>query len=464
MCVFDLFFIVLLRIGSSFLGPRLGLLVVWDVRPSPLLAQFQLPKGSVVYGIAEAGDTEPERFLIPCDAGVAGATVVEISGGLGVIWVQENLVKSCHVSQPFKQFRLPPEVRADSVLAFTLAQSVIVKDQRPDIRLPLSAAENLAEQSRLEAPSTSFATEVRGTTDQQEAILNLLKTIVRDFKEDVSDVDDEGSAVDEDSVAEGHTSHFPLLNPGEARSSKEAAASKQKTDPLLAGLKCLLTGPQAALAATSEALHAAILLQILKELSKSQRSSRKLVKIFGVMRGLWRCDAASPRIIWLALEGDLEHSFAFACQISMAFHQVVLETPDWSNALQRIPAEDILREARLGSEELGMEMILSYVEALRGILIRLRGTPGREKRVSKRGQTAAPIHQTSKRNRWLGQQSRKHVQENGMFSLYWFPISGGGAKSLQWAYPFHLHVCRSSRYWFPITGGGAKLLQRAYPF
>ena len=236
-----------------------------------MLVHFQLPKGSIVYGIAvtkEAGDTEPERFLISCDAGVAGATVVEISGGLGVIWVQENLVKSGHVSQPFEQFRLPPGVRADSVLAFALAQSVTFKDQRPDIRLPLSAAENLAEQSRLETPFTSFATEVQGTMDQQEAILNLLKTIVRNFKEDDSDVDDEGFAVDEESVAEGHNSCFPLLNPGGARSSKQAAASKQKTDPLLASFKGLLTGPRAALAATSETLHAATLLQIHKELAK----------------------------------------------------------------------------------------------------------------------------------------------------------------------------------------------------
>ena len=42
------------------------------------------------------------------------------------------------------------------------------------------------------------------------------------------------------------------------------------------------------------------------------------------------------------------------------------------------------------------------------------------------------------------------------FSLYWFPIKGGGVKDSEWAYPFKLHVSRFSRCWFPITGGGAK--------
>ena len=90
------------------------------------------------------------------------------------------------------------------------------------------------------------------------------------FKEDDFDVDDKGSEEDEESIAEEHNSHFPLPNPGEARSSKEAAVSKQKTDPLLTSLEGLPTGPQASLAPTSETLHAATLLQILKDFRKSQ--------------------------------------------------------------------------------------------------------------------------------------------------------------------------------------------------
>ena len=131
-----------------------------------MLVHFQLPKGSIVYGIAvtrEARDTEPESFLISCDAGVAGATIVDILGGLGVIWVREKLVKSGHISQPVEQFALPPGVTTGSVLAFTLAQNMTSEDQRPNIRLPSSAEEKPAEQSRLETLFTSFATETRGT-------------------------------------------------------------------------------------------------------------------------------------------------------------------------------------------------------------------------------------------------------------------------------------------------------------
>ena len=182
-----------------------------------------------------------------------------------------------------------------------------------------------------------------------------------------SDVDDEGSEEDEESIAEEHNSHFPLLNPGQARSSKEAAASKQNTDPLLTSLKGLLTGPQAPLPATSKTLHAVTLLQILKEFRKGQRASRKLVKIFGVMRGLWRCHAASQRIIWLGLEGDVEHSVAFACQISKALHQVALDNGDWSNALPMIPVADILQEPQFGGEEVEMKMIHIYKKAWRKI-------------------------------------------------------------------------------------------------
>ena len=104
----------------------------------------------------------PDNCLIACDVGVAGATKIEISGGLGLIWVRENLVKSGHVASPVGQFTFPFGVTADSVLAFTLAQRETSEDQRPKIRLPFSAAEKPAEQSRLEILFTSFATEVRG--------------------------------------------------------------------------------------------------------------------------------------------------------------------------------------------------------------------------------------------------------------------------------------------------------------
>ena len=246
-----------------------------------MLVHFPLPKGSIVNGIAVTWEVgwwfEPDQFLIVCDAGVAGATFVKISGGLGLIWVRGNLVQSGHISQPVVQFTLPPGVTADSVLAFTLAQRETSKDQRPDIRLPSSAAEKSAEQNRLELLFTSSATEIRGRIHQRESIIKLLKAKGRDrqgvtlpsqisdslsrgpapseglrkgtgsfwnSKEDDSDDDEEGSEEDEESVAEANISHFLLVNPGEARLSKEAAPSKQKPDPLLTSVKGLLTGPQ----------------------------------------------------------------------------------------------------------------------------------------------------------------------------------------------------------------------------
>ena len=132
------------------------------------------------------------------------------------------------------------------------------------------------------------------------------------------------------------------------------------------------------------------------------------------MRGLWRCHAASQRIIWLALEGDLEHSVAFACQISKALHQVALDNGDCSNALPMIPVEDILQEARLGGEEVEMEMILSYIKALRGIETQQTVREPREEEdgVEEGADGGAdPSNQQKKRAAWVAKQKARAGQE-----------------------------------------------------
>ena len=85
------------------------------------------------------------------------------------------------------------------------------------------------------------------------------------------------------------------------------------------------------------------------------------------MRSLWRCHAALQEIIWLALEGDVEHAVAFACQTSKALHQVALDRGGWDNALPMIPVADILQEPQFGGEEVEMKMIHSYKKAIREI-------------------------------------------------------------------------------------------------
>ena len=96
-------------------------------------------------------------------------------------------------------------------------------------------------------------------------------------------------------------------------------------------------------------------------------SSRKLVKAFGLRRGLWRCHAALQRVIWLALEGDVEHVIAFACQASKALHQVAMDKGDCSKARPMIPVADILQELQYGREKVEMRMIHSSKKARREI-------------------------------------------------------------------------------------------------
>ena len=81
------------------------------------------------------------------------------------------------------------------------------------------------------------------------------------------------------------------------------------------------------------------------------------------MPGLWRCHAALQEII-LALEGEVEHTLAFACQTSEALYQVTLGKGDRSTALPMIPVADILPEPQLGKEEVDMKMIRIYKKAL----------------------------------------------------------------------------------------------------
>ena len=69
----------------------------------------------------------------------------------------------------------------------------------------------------------------------------------------------------------------------------------------------------------------------------------------------------------MALEGDVEHSVAFACQTSKALHQVALDRGGWDNALPMIPVADILQEPQFGGEEVEMKMIHSYKKAMREI-------------------------------------------------------------------------------------------------
>ena len=73
-------------------------------------------------------------------------------------------------------------------------------------------------------------------------------------------------------------------------------------------------------------------------------TSRKHLRVFGRMGGLWRCHSGLQEIIQLLLDGDVEKALAYACQLSKAPRQVALDNGAWDSAVLPLPEPDMLGE------------------------------------------------------------------------------------------------------------------------
>ena len=98
--------------------------------------------------------------------------------------------------------------------------------------------------------------------------------------------------------------------------------------------------------------------------------SKRLLRAFGKMRGLWRAHAGLQEIIQYLNDGDAEHALAYACQLSKALHQVGLDRGNWDTALLMIPTPDALSEPQFGGEEYELAAIQSYKKAIRELKAR----------------------------------------------------------------------------------------------
>ena len=98
--------------------------------------------------------------------------------------------------------------------------------------------------------------------------------------------------------------------------------------------------------------------------------SKRLLRTFGRMKGLWRCHAGLAEIIQMLMDGDEEHALAFACQMSKALHQVGLDKGSWDTALLMLPTPDALGEPSFGGEEQELAAIQSYRKAIRELKMR----------------------------------------------------------------------------------------------
>ena len=106
-----------------------------------------------------------------------------------------------------------------------------------------------------------------------------------------------------------------------------------------------------------------------------------------------------------------------------------------------IPVADILQEPQFGREGVEMKMIHSYKKALCEIETQhtVRDPRKEEEGVEEGAEGADPSNKQKKRAAWAAKQKARQ-EKKSRFSRYWFPIKGGGAKILQCAYPFRLHV------------------------
>ena len=76
--------------------------------------------------------------------------------------------------------------------------------------------------------------------------------------------------------------------------------------------------------------------------------SRERLRVFGRMRGFWRCHSGLQEIIQLLSGGDSDKALAYACQLSKALHQVALDKGARDSAVLLLPEPDMLGEPAFG--------------------------------------------------------------------------------------------------------------------
>jgi hypothetical protein len=98
--------------------------------------------------------------------------------------------------------------------------------------------------------------------------------------------------------------------------------------------------------------------------------SKKFLKTFGRMKGLWRAYAGLQQIIQLHEDGHAQHAHAYACQLSKTLHQVAIDQGGWDSAIHYLPEQDALGEPAWAGEESELAAIQSYRKSLRELSVK----------------------------------------------------------------------------------------------
>jgi hypothetical protein len=98
--------------------------------------------------------------------------------------------------------------------------------------------------------------------------------------------------------------------------------------------------------------------------------SRKLLPVFGKMRGLWRCHLIMAEALQHLAENRQEHAGAVLSLGLQAVHQAAIDRGDWSTSTLLLPWEDPLSRQVFGAGERELEEIHAYRKALRELQTR----------------------------------------------------------------------------------------------
>ena len=141
---------------------------------------------------------------------------------------------------------------------------------------------------------------------------------------------------------------------------------------------------------------------------KYRDHSRRLLALFGKMKGLWRVDHALCEVLEFAEAGEADKALAFVVQLRKALHQVALDGGSWEVAARLLPSKDPLGRSTFGGSELEMDAIHRYNKAWKEVQSKTKGASGTDVDDNDGPKETA---KERKRRLWLEKQERKKKGE-----------------------------------------------------
>ena len=139
--------------------------------------------------------------------------------------------------------------------------------------------------------------------------------------------------------------------------------------------------------------------------------SKKYLKTFGRMKGLWRAYAGLQQIIQLQEDGHGDHAHAYACQLSKTLHQVAIDQGGWDSAIHYLPEQDALGDLAWAGGEGELAAIHSYRKSLRELSLKAASAPREEEEPDAPAPPALPKLSPAQKKK-LAEEKKKKEKED----------------------------------------------------